>query len=271
MIRLSRPSMRASVLVGALLVLVAAFSAVARPSSVDLPSRDEVRRMVVQEAMGSERVPPSLALAVAQAESDFVADALSPAGARGVMQIMPATAQGEFGIEADDLWNPRLNIQLGVAFLDQLIDRYGGRWDLALSHYNGGSRVTRGPEPRVIPATRAYVDKVLDAERRFARDETVRRLTARLDGEEAALERRAERQAALDRAGHRSTDRATRRARYLALADDALDAARDRQRARYRGPVRRIEWGIDGAVGSGGLLDRIADRKTRFRALMSGG
>lgn len=263
MIRLSP----ASVLIAAGLLLATAFSAAARPSAGDLPSRDDVRHMVVQEALDSARVPPSLALAVAQAESDFVANALSSVGARGVMQIMPATARGEFGVEADALWNPRVNIRLGVAFLDQLIERYGGRWDLALSHYNGGSRVASGPEPRVIPATRSYVDKVLDAERRFARDETVRRLTARSDEADAALARRADRQAALDRAGRRPADRATRRARYLALANDALDAATDRQRARYRGPVRRIERRID----SGGLLDRIADRKTRFRALLSGG
>ena len=100
--------------------------------------REEVRRIVVQEALRSQRVPPSLALAVAEAESDFRAAAESPAGARGVMQIMPATGRGEFGVDPDALWEPRLNVQLGIAFLDNLIARYGERWDLALSHYNGG-------------------------------------------------------------------------------------------------------------------------------------
>ena len=140
----------------------------AQAERVEPPSRDEVRRMVQEEAGRSVRVPASLALAVAEAESDFVADALSPAGARGVMQIMPATALGEFGVHADALWEAEVNVRLGIAFLDQLIERYDGRWDLALSHYNGGSRVGRGRDARVIPATRAYVDKVLAAERRYA-------------------------------------------------------------------------------------------------------
>lgn len=216
--------------------------------------------MVVQEAMRSERVPPSLALAVAEAESDFVADALSPVGARGVMQIMPATARGEFGVDADELWNPRLNIQLGVAFLDQLIERYDGRWDLALSHYNGGSRVGRGKDARVIPATRSYVDKVLSAERRYARDETARQLAEAVD---TARARPTGRLAMPDRDARHAAERTDRGDRYLALAGTALDIAQDRYRARLAGPERR--------VGSPRLLERIAERKARFRKLLAGG
>lgn len=144
--------------------------------------REEVRRIVVQEALGSRRVPPSLALAVAEAESDFVANAESSAGASGVMQIMPATGRGEFGVQPEELWEPRLNVRIGIAFLDQLIARYGERWDLALSHYNGGSRVGSGEAARVIPATRAYVDKVLRLERRNARDDAVRQMIAAAEG-----------------------------------------------------------------------------------------
>lgn len=250
-------------LIAATVALVDPLPAGARPSPADLPSREEVRRMVVQEAMRSERVPPSLALAVAEAESDFVADALSPVGARGVMQIMPATARGEFGVEADELWNPRLNIQLGVAFLDQLIRRYAGRWDLALSHYNGGSRVGSGKDARVIPATRPYVDKVLSAERRYARDETVRRLAERAEDANTALARHVQHNAVPDRTGRSTADRSARRARYLALADSALDAARARYQARLRDP--------DQPAVPSRLLERIAERKARFRRILAGG
>jgi hypothetical protein len=135
--------------------------------------RGEIKRMVVQEAMRSRLVPPSLALAVAQAESDFQADAKSSAGARGVMQIMPATGFDVFGVRADELWEPRLNIQIGIAFLEDLIEQYDGRWELALSHYNGGSAVGRGARAKVIPATRGYVRKVLRLQRRFERDRAV--------------------------------------------------------------------------------------------------
>lgn len=215
--------------------------------------------MVVQEALRSDRVPASLALAVAQAESDFVADAVSSAGARGVMQIMPATARGEFGVAADELWNPRLNIQLGVAFLDGLIERYDGRWDLALSHYNGGSRVGSGKEARVIPATRAYVDKVLAAERRFAVDAAVRALADRVVEANATLSRpSAGRRPVTGPSGEETSPRQPRKP-VIALADAVVATAVEPERFRPAAP------------GSQELLDRIADRKVRFRLLLGVG
>ncbi len=133
-----------------ILFLVAAFVATAEAST-----RFEVKRLVMAEAMDSD-VPVSLALAVAKVESDFNARALSSAGARGVMQIMPATARDEFGVSPKRLWEPRTNIRLGVRFLEQLHDQYNGRWDLALSHYNGGT--VKGNQPHTY--TRKYIRTV---------------------------------------------------------------------------------------------------------------
>ncbi|ABK44508.1 Lytic transglycosylase, catalytic [Magnetococcus marinus MC-1] len=129
-------------------------------------SRAEVQNMVVVLAKHT-RVPPSLALAVAKVESDFQDDLQGKAGERGVMQILPKTAMNLWGVRADSLDNPRTNIQLGLDFLDRLLERYEGRFDLALSHYNGGSRVGKMPNARVIPSTRDYVDKVLTWEKHF--------------------------------------------------------------------------------------------------------
>lgn len=98
----------------------------------------DIKEMVVDEALRTG-VPPALALAVAKVESNFKADAVSKAGARGVMQIMPATAKKRYGVDPDSLFDPRLNIQLGVDFLIHLYHHYDEQWDLALSHYNGGS------------------------------------------------------------------------------------------------------------------------------------
>lgn len=122
--------------------------------------RDGVMAMVAEEAR-AQGVDPALALAVAQVESDFQPGVRSHMGAIGVMQIMPATGLGEFGLHSWQLYNPRENIRAGISFIKQLQGRYG-RNDIVLSHYNGGSRVRgRDGRLRVIPATRPYVKKVL--------------------------------------------------------------------------------------------------------------
>ena len=122
--------------------------------------------MVAREA-GKLGLPRSLALALAHAESHFDRHALSTKGARGVLQVMPATALGEYGIPPDLLWNPRINIRLGLHFLKRLIARYHGRVDLALSHYNGGSRVGVWPRARVLPTTYSYVARVRTLQRKY--------------------------------------------------------------------------------------------------------
>ena len=130
---------------------------------------DSIRAMVVREALDLG-LPVALALAVAHAESNFDPQALSHKGARGVMQIMPATARGEYGVPADALWRPRINIRLGIHFLRRLIARYHGRVNLALSYYNGGSAVGELPRARVIPATRNYVKRVKLLHKRYRKE-----------------------------------------------------------------------------------------------------
>lgn len=156
-------------------VLAAAFLATGCSSSVVTAhhtpqNRADVKKLVAREAVRMN-MPISLALAVAHVESNFNPRAKSHKGARGVMQIMPATARGEYGIQAHQLWNPRINVRLGLHFLRRLIDRYDGRIDLALSYYNGGSAVDRygSHRPQVIPYTRQYVSKVKRLQRHYQR------------------------------------------------------------------------------------------------------
>ncbi|MBO6518402.1 MAG: lytic transglycosylase domain-containing protein [Rhodospirillales bacterium] len=122
--------------------------------------RQRIKVLVLREAVDLGVSVP-LALAVAHAESNFNPRALSHKGARGVMQIMPATARGEYNLPADALWDARTNVRVGLHFLRQLINRYGGRVEYALSYYNGGSAVGHPSRPRIIPATRPYVQKVM--------------------------------------------------------------------------------------------------------------
>ncbi|MEQ9643478.1 MAG: transglycosylase SLT domain-containing protein [Alphaproteobacteria bacterium] len=149
-----------------LVAALVAAPAMARTGDLDDMSKVSVQRLVLEEAKNSA-VPPALALAVARVESNFNAQALSSAGARGVMQIMPATGRGEYGVHPDELWDARLNVQIGIDFLGRLIERYDGRWDLALSHYNGGTISGSGANARPLPATRRYVADVMRWHKHF--------------------------------------------------------------------------------------------------------
>lgn len=92
----------------------------------------------------SKDVAPEIALAIARRESEFNATAISPAGARGLMQIMPATAQqvsSELNIEYSKNrltsdW--QYNAQLGTAYLKGLLERFDGSYILAFASYNAG-------------------------------------------------------------------------------------------------------------------------------------
>ncbi len=125
-------------------------------------------KQILREEARKSGVPVALAFAVAHAESSFNPRAMSSAGARGVMQIMPDTAEQEYGIHRERLWDPRINIRIGLHFLKRLLKRYRGSESLALSYYNGGSAVGQWPHARVIPATRGYVEKVLRLKRRYS-------------------------------------------------------------------------------------------------------
>jgi soluble lytic murein transglycosylase-like protein len=95
--------------------------------------------------------------AVIWQESRWHANAISPAGARGLAQLMPATARA-LGTDPDD---PAANIEGGVRYLRQLVDGFGGDIERALAAYNAGpGRVMRAGGVPAIPETRAYVTSI---------------------------------------------------------------------------------------------------------------
>ena len=133
-------------------------------------NKNYIKMLLIDNAKKSNYVKPSLALAVAQVESNFNANAISNKGAIGIMQIMPKTASDMYGVPKHKLFDPVINIKIGISFLDHLIKKYKGRIDIALSHYNGGSAVGKWPNVKIIPATYNYVLKVLNKSSNFEKD-----------------------------------------------------------------------------------------------------
>ena len=133
-------------------------------------NKNYIKMLLIDNAKKSNYVKPSLALAVAQVESNFNANAISNKGAIGIMQIMPKTARDMYGIPKHKLFDPVINIKIGISFLDHLIKKYKGRIDIALSHYNGGSAVGKWPNVKIIPATYNYVLKVLNKSSNFEKN-----------------------------------------------------------------------------------------------------
>lgn len=104
-------------------------------------------------------VDPKLALAVARTESNLSPDAVSSAGAVGVMQLMPETASS-LGVR--DITNPSENIDAGVRYLRQMLDTFDGNATYAVAAYNAGPQAVK--DYQGIPPyaeTRNYVKKVL--------------------------------------------------------------------------------------------------------------
>jgi hypothetical protein len=113
------------------------------------------------EAAGRQvNINPNLLKAVAQVESNFRPDATSPAGAMGIMQIMPSTAR-HLGVT--DPLDPLQSIMGGARYLREQLDRFNGDIRLALAAYNAGwPAVQRHGGIPPFPETQAYVPRVLD-------------------------------------------------------------------------------------------------------------
>lgn len=164
-------------------VAVSAFALAGRFSHViqelSLPLRHED---IIRQQAREKRVDASLIAAVIYAESRF-RDQTSHAGARGLMQITPATANeiekqsGGTTFKVSDLSDPDINIRYGTFYLRQLLNRYHGNEVAALAAYNAGpTQVDRWGGANLtlkdisLEETRSYVLEVLDRRRAYRKE-----------------------------------------------------------------------------------------------------
>lgn len=120
--------------------------------------RTKVHADTFKAAARANKIDDAWLRAVAHAESDLRADAVSPKGAQGIMQLLPATAR-EYRVQ--DSFSPTQSIQGGARFLGSLLRRYKGDRRLAAAAYNAGiGTVTRYKGIPPYAETQAYVEKV---------------------------------------------------------------------------------------------------------------
>jgi hypothetical protein len=137
------------------------------PTNADMDGEEAFHPIIVKTA-DQYQVDAALVKAIIMAESRYNPKAVSKKGAKGLMQLMPATAKA-LGVQ--DLFNPKHNIDAGVRYFRHLLDQFDGDVELALAAYNAGSRKVRkfnGIPP--IAATRFYIKKVMKYYRRYSKE-----------------------------------------------------------------------------------------------------
>jgi soluble lytic murein transglycosylase len=168
------------VLIGAIVAGMPLFRRAVNDLTLPLAYSDVIRQQAAEK-----HLDPALIAAVIYAETKFDPRP-SSAGAEGLMQILPQTAEflarrsGAVTFRLSDLATPQVNIAYGSYYLRYLLNEYGGQELLALAAYNGGETNVdrwiaqeRGEgRPLTIdeipfPETRAYVEKVLQAQREY--------------------------------------------------------------------------------------------------------
>ena len=122
------------------------------------PKREGQYEDLIREHATQNGLSPDLVRAVIRAESGFNPRAVSPKGAMGLMQLMPATAR-DLGVS--NPFHPGENIRGGVAYLARLMARYGQNLELALAAYNAGpGAVERYGAVPPYRETQSYVKKI---------------------------------------------------------------------------------------------------------------
>ncbi len=120
--------------------------------------KEQLFHPIIIQVSSRHQIDPALVKAIIMAESGYNPKAISKKGAKGLMQLMPSTAQA-LGVE--DIFNPKQNISGGVRYFKQLVNRFDGDIKLALAAYNAGSRNVR--QYQGIPpfkSTQYYIEKV---------------------------------------------------------------------------------------------------------------
>ena len=131
----------------------------------EAPTGFQAYRQMILEIAREQGVNPALVAAMIQTESDFRPHIVSPAGAAGLMQLMPATARS---LNVKNIKDPRENIRGGTKYIKSLIGQYRGNLSLAIAAYNAGpGNVKKHGGIPPFKETRNYVVRVKRSMRQY--------------------------------------------------------------------------------------------------------
>jgi hypothetical protein len=132
-------------------------------SDIDVNRYDQI----IKRASDKFKIDSALIKAIIKAESNFNHHAVSRVGARGLMQLMPATASA---LQVEDAFHPENNIEGGARYLRYLLNNYRGNLSLTLAAYNAGEGTVAKYNNNVPPfrETQDYIKRVLNYYRSFS-------------------------------------------------------------------------------------------------------
>jgi hypothetical protein len=149
------------------------------------PQTEEIDlEQIIQYYADDYNVSPALVKAIIKIESDFDPYAVSSAGARGLMQLMPSTA---LEMQVEDIFDPEENVEGGVQYFARMLELFNGDERLALAAYNAGpGNVLRYGGIPPFRETKRYVPKVLNYYEQYKRNPSPVRLRVALNNKPAA-------------------------------------------------------------------------------------
>jgi Rod binding domain-containing protein len=133
--------------------------AMSHKNTLDKKTTPENYSHIISEASEKYNVPKELITAVIRAESNGDSEAVSKAGAKGLMQLMDSTAEE---LNVQNVFNPAENIYGGTKYLNQLLKQFDGNLEKTLAAYNAGpSNVKKYNGVPPFPETQNYVKKIM--------------------------------------------------------------------------------------------------------------